>query len=170
MRFWESSSNYSRVAVMAAASFKLLTTGTLLLALAIAIAANPVVEQKPITLPLTKHRSLVSYNIVESDQRRLDSLWRRAAYQDNSESDLDSRTSNIPATFGITYYSVSIGVGEPSTNCKWLQQLGISRWRNSDRFPSSQTNFSLTLEGERAMCSSLYVRLKWFFFTARTLG
>ena len=118
-----------RVRVMAVASFKLLTT-LLLLALAIAIAAKPVAERKimpAVRLPLTKRRSLVKYNIMESDLRRLNSLRKRAGNQDDSN--LDSTTGTIPATFGVGHYTVSIGVGEPSTSCKWFLALG-NRWRN----------------------------------------
>ena len=42
------------------------------LALAIAVTAKPVVERKllPVRLPLTKRRSVVNYNVMESDRRR----------------------------------------------------------------------------------------------------
>ena len=92
---------------------------TLLLALAIAIAAKPVLERKmPTKLPLTKRRILSNYNVMGSDMRRLNSLRKRAGIQ--GDSDLDSKTvSSIPATFGVVHYTVSIGVGNPPTNCKY---------------------------------------------------
>ena len=91
---------------------------TLLLALAIAIAAKPVLERKmPMKLPLTKRRILSNYNVMGSDLRRLNSLRKRAGIQDDS--DLDSTVSSIPATFGVVHYTVSIGVGNPPTNCKY---------------------------------------------------
>ena len=90
----------------------------LLLALAIAISAEPVLEQKSsIKLPLMKRQSFSKYNIMERDQRRSNSLMRRA-----NGSDFNSTTTStdLPAVFKGNDYvvQVSIGVGEDAENCK----------------------------------------------------
>ena len=86
---------------------------TLLLALAIAIAAKPVLERKsPIKLPLTKRRSLANYNVVERDRRRVKSLRRRAGNQVNSGS------ISTVALFQRNEYTIPIGIGNPAMFCK----------------------------------------------------
>ena len=82
---------------------------TILLALAIAIAAKPVLEQNsPMTFHITKRRSFANYNVVERDWHRLKS---RAG---NHDSEL---------TYDRTGFYTSVGIGQPPTTCKWLQYL-----------------------------------------------
>ena len=63
-----------RVAVRVMVSSRIFQVDNLIrvLALAIAVTAKPVVERKllPVRLPLTKRRSVVNYNVMESDRRR----------------------------------------------------------------------------------------------------
>ena len=97
---------------------------SLLLALAISIAAKPVLEQNsPMGLPLMKRRSLSKYDIVELDWHRLNSLRRRSDF-DSTNSSTSSRT-NISgkafASYQISAFYVIVGVGDK--NCKWLQCL-----------------------------------------------
>jgi hypothetical protein len=94
---------------MAAAS--MLTT--LVLALAIAIVAKPVLEQKsPMKLPLTELRSLTNHNVVARDRRRLKSLIRLPRDQD------DLPSISLDAIFRQGKYGVVINIGEPETSCK----------------------------------------------------
>ena len=99
---------------------------SLLLALAISIAAKPVLEQNsPMGLPLMKRRSLSKYDIVELDRHRLNSLRRsRRSDFDSTNSSTSSRT-NISgkafASYQISAFYVIVGVGDK--NCKWLQCL-----------------------------------------------
>ena len=109
---------------MVAAS--LLSSGSLLLALAISIAAKPVLEQNsPMRLPLMKRRSLSKYSVVELDRRRLNSLSHGSRRVDGSDFDATtsstSRTSNsgnVSASYQINHYYVHIGVGDSNKTCK----------------------------------------------------
>ena len=86
---------------------------TLLLTLAIAIVAKPVLEQRsPMKLPLTEFRSLTSHNVVERDRRRLKSLMRLPRDQD------DSAPISIEAVFQATHYGVEFDIGDPPTTCE----------------------------------------------------
>ena len=91
----------------------------LLLALAIAIAAKPVLEPKsPLKFPLVKRRSLANYNVMERDQRRVTSLRRRAGNQDDdSESDLRG-SINTAALYEVYIYTLRIGMGDPPQFCE----------------------------------------------------
>ena len=92
----------------------------LLLALAIVIAAKPVLERKsPLKLPLTKRLSLSNHNVVERNRRRVNSLRRRAGNQD----DLESMVVNTLAFFKINVYTVEVGIGDPIQMRKSLQHL-----------------------------------------------
>ena len=92
---------------------------TLLLALAIAIAAKPAPEQKShLKMPLKRSSfTNLNYNVVRNDRHRTKSLRGRAGNQNDSM----SSKSKIPSTQPIyqgTFFSVTIGVGNPTTNCK----------------------------------------------------
>ena len=107
-------SNYSRVAIMVVASPGLLAT--LLLVLAIAITAKPVLERKsPIKLALSKRRNPVKHNVVERDRQRVRSFRRCEGHQDDSK--LSSESTNTPANFQGGLYSLSVGCGNPPTFC-----------------------------------------------------
>ena len=90
----------------------------LLLALAIAIAAKLAPEQKShVKMPL-KRSSItnLNYSVVENDKHRTKYLRGRAGNQNDSMS-----SKSIPSTHPIyqgTSFSVTIGVGNPITNCK----------------------------------------------------
>ena len=96
----------------------------LLLALAIAIAAKLAPEQKShVKMPLKRSSitNLNYYNVVENDKHRTKYLRGRAGNQNDSMS-----SKSIPSTHAIYQgflFSVTIGVGNPITNCKWLQHL-----------------------------------------------
>ena len=84
---------------------------TLLLALAIAIAAKPVHDQKSFVKMPVKRRSLANLNSspVEHDQHRAKSLGGRAA------------RGSIPSTtlnYQKLIFTVDIGVGDPVKSCK----------------------------------------------------
>ena len=108
-----------RVAIMIATSL----LATLLLAvnaLAIAISAKPVLERRlPMKLPLTKRYSLVNYNVIEHDQRRvLKSLRRPASPRNQDDSDSGGAIDTSAFSFQGVSYTVAVGVGSPSTSCK----------------------------------------------------
>ena len=118
---------------------------TLLLALAITIAAKPVFEQKsPLTLPLFKHFNLANHNAVERDRHPV----KRSGPGDNP------KPKNINAYFKTIEYTVVIRIGNgsannPNTTCKWLRHLVAN-----EEIPTGfflQTTFTLTLRGEQAM-------------------
>ena len=125
---------------------------TLLLASAIiAATAKPIVERnaRPRTLSLSRHiRSDIGYRPVVQDRSRA------KAFSSNLGDNLNSRILHDRAAQAVdsaaeneaTLYTVTIAVGDPPTNCKWLR-LG-SRKNNSNRF-ILQTTFRLTLEGEQ---------------------
>ena len=89
---------------------------TLLLALAIAITAKPVLEQKshvPVKIPLKRS------NVVKNDRHRTKYLRGRVGNQNGS--DLSMHSESIPSTQTNDQgyiFSVTIGVGNPITNCK----------------------------------------------------
>ena len=86
---------------------------TLLLALAIAIAAKPVIERKlPLKLPLNELRTFTNHNDVERDRRLVNSLMMRAGDQD------DSASISIKALSVGGPFSVNIGIGNPANSCK----------------------------------------------------
>ena len=143
---------------MVAASF----ITTLLLSLAISIAAKPVFERKlPIKLPLTKRLSFASYNVVERDRRRVNSLGRRTGNQDNS----GSNPISTAAFFHGSFYALSVVVGNQT--CKWLQHLVV----DVEILIGSFFTVQLELDSGRwaGNVQLLHARLKWFF-TARTHG
>ena len=80
---------------------------TSLFALAIVIAAKPVLERKsPMKLAVTKRHSSANYNVLERDRRRINSLGRRAG-------GIDTLFLSQGA-----FYIATVGIGQPPTTCK----------------------------------------------------
>ena len=118
----------------------------LLLALAIAIAAKPVHDQKSFVKMPVKRRSLANLNsnlvTVEHDQLRAKSLGGRAG-----------SIPSTPLNYQKLIFTVDIGVGDPVRSCKWLQQLSEQSMKILTG-PSLQSTFYLTAEGEQAIGGS----------------
>jgi cathepsin E len=90
----------------------LLTT----LLLALSVAANPVLLDKPlITLPISRRLNLTSvHNLVRHDQARAKALKLRGAnVAGNSRAVINEAIDNQAVT-----YIASVGVGSPATTCK----------------------------------------------------
>lgn len=86
---------------------------TLLLALTIAIAATPNLEQK-LPMPIMKRRSLLKHDVVERTGNRHRSNYLTRSPPDGSDSNSTNtpRRSNISAYFDVRSFYVHVPMGD----------------------------------------------------------
>ena len=104
------------------AAFSLAT----LLLFASAIAAKPVVERHQylkLSLARRVNRN-TSYSPIRHDRLRAKTLFTNVtAVVHESLQTRDSEITSLAENEKNTFYSATIGVGDPPTACKWLQHL-----------------------------------------------
>ena len=89
-------------------------------------ASKPVLERNspvPVRLPLTRRKIVFDHTRSAVVERQEKSLRRHAENQDGGSNLSSPIIDIVPALFVKIAFEVIIGVGDPPTNCKWLQHL-----------------------------------------------
>ncbi len=100
---------------------------TAFLCLAFSVAATPiVVDKRPVSLSFARHLNVSgAHDLVQKDQARAKRLVSISKAK-RSGTLSPREVINVGATNAASFYSATVGVGNPPTNCKWCSLCSLT--------------------------------------------